>query len=452
MHNKTLMNNLKGLIEKYNRPGPRYTSYPPVPFWKSTPNEEQWIGQVKSNYDDTTGVDLYVHVPYCEKLCYYCGCNRTITKNHDVEDPFLEMVMKEWELYQLKLGFTPKVNSLHFGGGTPTFLSPENLSHLITYLTESRTREFIGSIEIDPRTCKQDHLKVLSDTGIERVSLGIQDFDNEVQGAINRHQPVSMVEHLVEKLRDYKFNSINFDLIYGLPKQSIETISSTMEIVAQMRPDLIAFYGYAHLPDRIKNQRLINEAFLPSAELRRELYESGKTTLSGFGYDDIGMDHFALPGSFLHQAKMQKKLHRNFMGYVDKKSKTLIGLGPTSISDSSVSFVQNEKEIHDYQERLKAGRLPILSGHTHSREDLTIQEIILKLMCEDEVMIDPDLIPHWTEVRNELNSFQEDGILDLSNNHLKLTSTGKAFVRNVAMSFDHHLREKSSKTKFSQTI
>ena len=246
------MQDLKKLIDKYSRPGPRYTSYPPVPFWTGAPDESEWLRQIATRYSPDQGVDLYVHVPFCERLCYYCGCNRTITRNHEVEDPFVQMVIQEWDIYRNKLGFSPKVNSLHFGGGTPTFLSPQNLNTLISCLTANRTDSFIGSIEIDPRTCSIEHLKVLSNTGVSRVSLGIQDFDPEVQKSINRLQSVSMVEKLVEKLREYYFKSINFDLIYGLPKQSIDSITDTMRIVAKLRPDLIAFYGYAHLP---KNQK-----------------------------------------------------------------------------------------------------------------------------------------------------------------------------------------------------
>lgn len=446
------MKTLNELIEKYNKPGPRYTSYPPVPFWKKAPLEKEWLLHIKETYQEQEGIDLYVHVPYCEKLCYYCGCNRTITRNHDVEDPFLEMVLKEWEIYRERLGFTPKINSLHFGGGTPTFLSAQNLETLIQTLTLEKTESFIGSIEIDPRTCGDDHLRVLSENGIKRVSLGIQDFDHDVQSAINRHQSVKMVEGLLEKIRQRDFSSINFDLIYGLPLQSVKTITDTIKIVSEMRPDLIAFYGYAHLPARIKNQRLINENDLPSPALRRELYETGKKILADHGYVDIGLDHFALPGSFLHEAMLKGKLHRNFMGYVDKKSSILIGLGPTSISDSSFSFVQNAKEIDDYRAMLKKGQLPIEKGHIHTAEDLLAQELILTLMCNGSIKIAKEKIPNWDVVKRELLEFEKDGVLKLTGETLTLTPSGKGFMRNVAMTFDHHLRNRESDVKFSQTI
>lgn len=447
-----LMKDLKTLIEKYNRAGPRYTSYPPVPFWTGAPKEDEWLDSVRRSYSDQEGLDLYVHVPYCEKLCFYCGCNRTITKNHDLEDPFLQMVLKEWKIYCQKLGMVPKINSLHFGGGTPTFLSPDNLRKLIEELTAERVSSFIGSIEIDPRTCQDNHLRVLSETGISRVSLGIQDFDQDVQSAINRHQPVAMVEGLVEKIRLRGLSSINFDLVYGLPKQTVETVSRTIEVVAGIKPDAIAFYGYAHLPEKIKNQRLIKNGDLPTAAARRALYETGKRILAEHGYDDIGLDHFALPGNYLYQAKSEGRLHRNFMGYVDKKSPVLIGLGPTSISDSSLSFVQNSKDIDVYKDLLSRGRLPIEKGHVHTQSDLEVQELILNIMCNGHAdfrnknFLFPELI------QRDLEDLACDGLITYSAEKIELTKQGMIFMRNVAMVFDHHLRRRKTTTKFSQTI
>lgn len=448
-----MMKSLNQLILKYNRPGPRYTSYPPVPFWNSAPDEEKWISHIKNSYQEEVGVDLYVHVPFCESLCYYCGCNRTITKNHEVESPFIEALLKEWEIYKIKLGFPVKINSLHFGGGTPTFLSPKNLEKLISTLILHKTKDFIGSIEIDPRTCSVEHLEVLNRLGIKRISLGIQDFDSDVQKAIHRSQSPEMVETLVQKLRSNNFSSLNFDLIYGLPKQSLHSISRTIEIVSKMKPDLIAFYSYAHLPERIKNQRLILESDLPSPEIKRELYELGKKLLLDQGYEDIGIDHFALPSSYLYKAKAEKKLHRNFMGYVDKKSSVLIGLGPTSISDSSLSFVQNIKEVKSYQAMVDRGMLPIEIGHTHNKKDLLIKEIILEMICHYSVLIqEKESIPFWEEIEKELQAFEEDGILKLDDKLISITSLGEGFVRNIAMSFDYYLRQRETGVRFSLTI
>jgi oxygen-independent coproporphyrinogen III oxidase len=446
------MQTMNELIKKYNRPGPRYTSYPPVPFWQNSPDQESWINHLKTTYNSETGLDLYVHVPFCESLCFYCGCNRTITKNHSVEDKYLELILKEWDLYQQKLGFTPQINSLHFGGGTPTFLSPKNLDQLIKALLKNHHEEFIGSIEIDPRTCRPEHLKVLADNGIKRVSLGIQDFDSVVQHAINRYQPISLVEDLLIKIRQHHFSSINFDLIYGLPKQTVQTVTDTIKVVAKMKPDLIAFYSYAHLPEKIKNQRLIKESDLPSPELKRELYETGKKLLIEAGYEDIGMDHFALPTSFLFQAQKNKNLHRNFMGYVDKKSSILLGLGPTSISDSSLSFMQNTKELKDYETRINANELPLEKGHTHTSADLKVQKIIQDLMCQHRVDISLSELPDHSDISQELKRFSQDGLLELNGPEVVVTPLGKTFVRNIAMTFDYHLRRQQNPTKFSQTI
>lgn len=443
----------KELLKKYNRPGPRYTSYPPVPFWRGAPDENTWIWHLKKNYSDNEGMDLYVHVPFCEKLCYYCGCNRIITKNHDNEKKFCDLLLQEWSLYKKHLGFSPVINSLHFGGGTPTFLSAENLERIIVGLTENRSPSFIGSIEIDPRTTKTEHLDCFKKNGITRVSLGIQDFDSEVQAAINRPQSFVLVESLVNELRARGINSINFDVIYGLPKQNCETISGTFDLIRKLRPDMIAYYSYAHLPERLKNQRLINEADLPDAELKQQLYEKGKELLLLDQYEDVGMDHFALTSNFLYKAKVEKRLHRNFMGYVDKKSPVLLGLGPSSISDSSMSFVQNEKVFSEYERRIGLSQLPISHGHIHQNEDLVAQKIILELMCRGESDFSSfKNIAHYENIKKELLEFEEDGLLRVEKENIKILPEGIKFVRNIAMLFDFHLRQSTASGRFSQTI
>jgi len=447
-----MQKHIEKLIQKYSLAAPRYTSYPPVPFWQNTPSEQQWIDDLQTQYNERSGVDLYVHVPYCEKLCYYCGCNRTITQNHELEIPFVDWICHEWDLYINALGFVPKINSMHFGGGTPTFLSPHRLKTIIEYLSKQRTKSFIGSIEIDPRTCSDDHLSVLSDTGISRVSLGIQDFDNQVQSAINRYQPVSLVERIINNTRKNGISAINFDLIYGLPRQSLTSIEYTMDHVVSLKPDSIAYYGYAHLPHKIKNQKLIKETELPSALLRNQLFALGKKILLENDYYDIGLDHFARPGNHLYEAKQNGKLHRNFMGYVDKKSHVLIGLGPSSISDSSKSFVQNHKDLEAYQNALKSKKFPIEKGHTHSQDDLLVQNIILNIMCQKQVTIDLDKFSFHSEIMGDLKKLANDEIIHFEKNELSLTPLGTAFMRNVAMVFDHHLRSKNTQSIFSQTI
>jgi oxygen-independent coproporphyrinogen III oxidase len=441
------------LINKYNKPGPRYTSYPPVPFWQNCPTEKEWFKQINQEYLPKNGLDLYVHVPFCERLCYYCGCNRIITKNHQIEDEYLKLIFDEWSTYEKNLPFLPQISSLHIGGGTPTFLTSKNLDELIKRLTLNRTKEFIGSIEVDPRTCTNDHIKVFVENSISRVSLGIQDFHPLVQKSINRIQTPQMIENLMHDLRKNGIESINFDLIYGLPNQTLETIQETIEIVCRMKPDLIAFYSYAHLPERIKNQRLISENDLPNALSKRELYEFGKKMLQDRGYNDIGMDHFALNSNFLFKAAMNKNLKRNFMGYVDKKSNILIGLGPSSISDSGKSFIQNEKIFKKYKDKIQSNQLAIENGHLQEDQEIKIQQIIQNLMCNHEIELDSlGCLPSLERIQNELIEYQKDELLEKTPEGFKLTNLGKVFVRNIAMSFDYHLRERQSDRKFSQTI
>lgn len=442
------------LVDKYNRPVPRYTSYPPVPFWHNAPSEEKWSTHLQLNYDKKLGIDLYVHVPYCEKLCYYCACNRTVTKNHAVEMNFVQLILKEWHLYQKKLGKDLIVHSLHLGGGTPTFLSPENLEHLLFTLLQNKSHKFIGSVELDPRTCQEGHIKVFQKYNFKRASLGIQDFDPEVQKKINRIQPPLLVKNLVQELRSHSFDSLNFDLIYGLPKQSLRSIRETMAFVTELKPDLIAMYSYAHLPEKIANQNLINENDLPSSQLKHGLHELGKKILKKNNYFSVGIDHFALPSNFLYKAKINKKLKRSFMGYIDEKSSILIGLGPSAISDSSFSFIQNNKEIKTYENNINAGALPIENGHIHNENDLLIKKIILEIMCHHETLLQNEShLPFWEEIDKELSAFEDDGILKRKNQLITLTPVGKKFSRNVAMCFDYYLRDKTNRqTKFSQAI
>jgi oxygen-independent coproporphyrinogen-3 oxidase len=441
------------LISKYSTQGPRYTSYPPVPYWKGAPTEEAWISEIKKNYMESQGLDLYVHIPFCESLCYYCGCNRVITKNHEHENEFIESILHEWQIYKTKLGFSPKINSLHLGGGTPTFISAKNLDFLLKSLLLSRSEDFIGSVEIDPRTCTDDHLKTFIKHSIFRTSLGIQDFNQNVQEAIHRFQSPKMIQEIVLKMRNMGFSSINFDLIYGLPRQTRETISETMKHVLDLKPDMIAFYSYAHLPDKIKNQKLIHTSDLPGPQQKRALYERGKDLLNENYYYNIGMDHFALEDNFLFKAKKSNNLFRNFMGYVDKKSSLLIGLGPSSISDSSHSFSQNLKNVKDYQNSIRKGYLAIEKGHKLSREDLIVQGIIQRLLCQGEINLDQiKELPFHDLIQAELHEFYLDGLIEIHPHGYAISNAGEPFARNMAMTFDFHLRRQQNQNHFSQTI
>lgn len=436
---------MKSLIKKYDIPGPRYTSYPPVPFWKVKPSEEDWVSVINTSLREDPWLDLYVHIPFCEQLCYYCGCNRIITKDKSKSDEYAQILIREWELYKNRIeDFS--IHSLHFGGGTPTFLSPEILEKLLIGLTHRVVYDYTGAIEIDPRTCTQAHLDVLQKFGIQRLSLGIQDFDPTVQEKINRKQSFELVRNFTQKIREMKFESLNFDLIYGLPGQTIESIKNTIDHISVLLPDTIAFYSYAHLPDRIANQRLIKPQDLPQPEQKLDLYLRGQELLKSLGYVNIGMDHFALPGSFL-----TKTITRSFMGYTDKKGPLLIGLGSSAIGSGKGIYVQNEKDVSKYGKDILNNKIPIAHGHRLSQKEQEIASLLQDLFCLGEVTL-PMQYQAETKVFERLYEMERDGLIEMENHHhLKVTSLGKNFLRNIAMVLDP-LLEAPSPVRFSQTV
>ncbi len=446
------MLSLDEMIQKYNTNGPRYTSYPPVPFWNQNLTHEKWLTHVIHQSKERE-IELYIHVPFCEKLCYYCGCNRSVTKNHNYEMEFVHLILREWDYLIKAMPHLLVVRSIHFGGGTPTFLSGESLSYLLEAFKNNLSTDFMGSIEIDPRTLRDDHLDFIKKYSFKRVSLGIQDFDEHVQMAINRKQTFELVENVVKKLRQAHVESINFDVIYGLPKQSLESIQVTFEKVILLKPDMISFFSYAHLPNKMKNQRLIKEADLPGPQLKKNIYERGKEILSKNGYLEIGMDHFTLENGYLWKAKEENRLHRSFMGYTERTTDILIGLGPSAISDSGLSFKQNHKEYLTYKESINNNQFSIEAKHEQSVEDLRIQNCIKSLMCHH--LVERENIEWLTNKENifiQLNAFVEDGILENVQNNYQITSLGKLFVRNVAMAFDQYLQSQKQNTNTQKTI
>lgn len=435
---------MKELYEKYDANAPRYTSYPPTPYWKNDVDQRGWTQSLNSL---ERGVDIYVHIPFCESLCYYCGCYRKITKNHDVVYAYLDYLLKEYALYKkIYPGLT--INRLHFGGGTPTFIPPKLLQEWLSKLQRDFAQDFLGSVEIDPRTCHDEHLKVFKEFSFNRVSLGIQDFDSEVQKAINRTQSFEMVDALVNKLRANNVDSINFDLIWGLPKQSAETIKMTIDKVKNLSPDLVSFYSYAHLPDKIPNQKLIKGEDLLYGEAKRNLYEVGKKELLDIGMSEIGMDHYAKPGSYLEMAQKEKKLKRNFMGYVDESSETLIGLGVSSISSSPLAMAQNIKDIKVYYEILDEGRFPIARSHMKTEDDILRGKIVHEIMCKN--IIDKSLIQKL-DLTKRLTSLCEEGLLTEQAEQYEVTTKGMTFIRYIASLFDSYYQEDLEK-KFSRIV
>lgn len=448
------------LFQKYNVAGPRYTSYPPVPFWHHIPSEEEWKKSVLETFRETNeseGISLYLHLPFCESLCTFCGCNKRITKNHKVEDPYIDALLQEWALYQSWFDSPPVIREIHIGGGTPTFFSPENLQRLFnTILENSKVHDHKAfSFEAHPNNTTRKHLEILYDAGFNRMSLGVQDFDPKVQKIVNRIQSFEQVQQVTNDAREIGYHSINFDLIYGLPLQTLASIEHTMQLVNQLRPERIAFYSYAHVPWKSPGQRMFTEADLPNNEEKRALYELGKEMLEEAGYIEIGMDHFALPEDELYLASKNGTLHRNFMGYTTGQTKLLIGLGASSISDSWGAFIQNEKKVETYKEHCAAGKLGIINGHLLSASDQIIRKHILNLMTRFSTSWHQtaEQVPVLDQLPEKLDEMISDGLIELSENELKITHKGIPFVRNVCMALDEYLSQKeATQTMFSKTV
>ncbi len=453
------------LLKKYNVAGPRYTSYPTVPYWETNPTPAQWIRSIGDALSESEtkkiGAAIYLHVPFCESLCTYCGCNTRITRNHSVTTPYIECIHREWKMYQQELGRTGSntipLQELHLGGGTPTFLKPDELKIMLDPIFNGTTllKNSELSIEADPRVTTREHLVALQSMGFKRLSLGIQDFDPKVQEAVHRSQSVEQVQKIVDHARELGFESVNFDLIYGLPFQTKQSIQQTIEAVALIKPDRIAFYAYAHVPWIKPAHRRWTEADLPEPDLKRELYELGCNLLQSNQYEEIGMDHFALQTDSLFKAVQEKTLHRNFMGYIPRFVAPLIGLGVSSIGDSFKMFAQNEKQLEKYQELVMAGTLPIHRGHVLTEEDLVIRQHILNLMTRFETSWnDQESYTAYLEsVPDKLLEFVKDGLLALGDRKCNITEEGKPFIRNICMAFDARLERKAPQTQlFSKTI
>jgi len=447
------------LIRKYNQPVPRYTSYPTVPYWKQGVDKEQWKDIFAAKFSEqnhVNGISLYIHLPFCESLCTYCGCNKKITTNHKVEEEYLLAIEKEWLLYRKLMKQTPIIRELHLGGGTPTFFSPVNLQRLLKIILKYSIihpkHEF--SIEGHPNNTTIGHLKMLYDAGFRRISYGVQDNDPEVQRIINRIQPFENVKQATENARAVGFTSVNFDLIYGLPLQTVESIERTINQVIELKPDRIAFYSYAHVPWTSKAQRLFDESHLPAAEEKILLYLKGKELLMKNGYMDIGMDHFALPTDDLYKAREEGKLHRNFMGYTTQNTGLLLGLGVSSISDAGNAFAQNEKTLHDYYASVNAGNLPVTKGFILSEEDVAFRKYILNISCKGETEFEEKHLPLLEKYTfPKLNDLAKDKLVNWSKQGMMLTAQGHYFIRNICSAFDLFLLRAEPLTQvFSKAI
>jgi oxygen-independent coproporphyrinogen-3 oxidase len=452
----------KNLIQKYNIPGPRYTSYPTVPYWNETGIEtNDWLSTAKKAFDESNtndGITLYIHLPFCENLCTFCGCHKRITKQHSVEEPYIDTVLKEWNLYCDLFVETPRIKEIHLGGGTPTFFSVDNLKRLVEgiLIKAKKTDDFELSYEGHPNNTSKEHLQAFYDLGSRRNSFGVQDYDSKVQKTINRVQSFENVKMVTDSSREIGYTSISHDLIFGLPFQTKDSIIDTINKTKSLKPDRIAFYSYAHVPwIKGTGQRGYDEKDLPQDDEKRVLYETGKQLLYDLGYVEIGMDHFALKTDSLHKAMEAKKLHRNFMGYTAGTTKLMVGLGMSSISDSWYSFAQNVKTVEEYQELVNKGEFPLLRGHLLTDEDLVIREHILNIMCHFETDWSKDRLkfPELQAGLEKLKEMEKDGLLVLSEHGLTVTEKGRPYIRNICMAFDLRLIRKKPTTRlFSMTI
>jgi oxygen-independent coproporphyrinogen-3 oxidase len=450
------------LVQKYNVPGPRYTSYPTVPYWDEdsftlTGWKETFLRSFQES-NSSEGISLYIHLPFCDSLCTFCGCHKRITTRHEVEHPYIEALLKEWQLYCDLFIEKPIIKEIHLGGGTPTFFSAENLATLINGILSKAKKapDYEFSFEGHPNNTTRGHLQKLYDLGFRRVSFGVQDYAEKVQNAIHRNQSFHNVAKVTFWAKEIGYTSISHDLIFGLPFQTLENVIDTIEKTKSLSPDRLAFYSYAHVPwIKGNGQRGFKDEDVPKDDQKRKLYEVGKALLTHKGYHEIGMDHFALEEDSMYKSFKGGKLHRNFMGYTSSKTQLMIGLGVSSISDSWYGFAQNEKKLETYYERLKQNELPVFRGHILSQEDLVIRQHILNLMCQFSTSWDnvENYFKELTEIVIELSEMEKDGLVVLGDKSITITDKGKPFVRNICMALDLRLKRKAPKTKlFSMTV
>jgi oxygen-independent coproporphyrinogen III oxidase len=453
------------LLTRFDVPGPRYTSYPTADRFVEAFGETDYLQaldqRASSAIGKVTPLSLYVHIPFCESLCYYCACNKIITKHKDRAETYLRYLTREVELHTAHLGMGQSVSQLHLGGGTPTFLSDDELRELMHMLR--RHFELVPggeySVEVDPRTVDEKRLAVLAELGFNRLSFGVQDFDPAVQKAVHRVQPAQQVFDLVAAARRLGFESVNVDLIYGLPLQTPESFERTLAQVNELRPDRIALYAYAHLPERFKPQRRIHAAELPSGGAKVAMLSRSLDAFTDAGYVYIGMDHFALPGDALAVAKRQGRLHRNFQGYSTQADCDLIALGVSSIGRVGATYSQNAKTMEEYCDLLDQGHLPVVRGLALTRDDLIRRAVIMALMCQGQLQFESinlawlvDFKKYFANELTQLEAMQAQGLVQLSDTSIQVTAMGWFFVRGVAMVFDRYLQADRNRTRFSKII
>lgn len=452
------------MLQRFDIPGPRYTSYPTADRFVEAFGEDQYRQALCRRSDTGVGsapLSVYVHIPFCESVCYYCACNKVITKHHERASEYIAALEREIDLHVDLLGRGQTVSQVHLGGGSPTFLSDDELARLMAKLQDAFRWAPGGeySIEVDPRTVSSQRLAHLASLGFNRLSFGVQDFEPKVQKAVHRVQSMSLVSELMFAARELRFDSINVDLIYGLPRQTAASFEETVEQVSRLRPDRLAVYGYAHLPQRFKPQRRIDPQDLPLAGEKVSMLGRAISRLLSSGYTYIGMDHFALTTDTLAVAKRQGRLHRNFQGYSTQSDCDLIGLGVSSIGRVGVTYSQNAKSLPEYYDAVLRGRFPIVRGLALTRDELVRRAVIMALMCQGHLVFESIELSHLISMRDyfqvelqALSEFEDMGLIERESDGIKVTPTGWFFVRAIAMVFDRYLRADQTRERFSRVI
>lgn len=452
------------LLRRYDKPGPRYTSYPSALRLRDDFELAQIEQTIITSNEDLIPrrLSLYFHIPFCSSPCFYCGCHRVITRDKSRSEPYVQNLLNEIAIVGPRFSLDREVIQLHFGGGTPNYLKPTQIGEILdsvqSHFRFSKAPDRDFSIELDPRHVAPSDIEALAFMGFNRASLGVQDFDPDVQKAVNRIQSFEQTKQIVSACRSSGFRSINIDLIYGLPHQSVESFNRTLEQTIELNPDRLAIYGYAHMPDRFKGQRQINATELPSPEKKLQLLETAIKVLGDAGYQYIGMDHFARPTDELSKALSAGTLQRNFMGYTTHAESDLLGFGVSAISRVADVFYQNEKTIEDWADKISAGQMPVAKGFRQSTDDRIREEIIQSLMCRARVdfaeisaKYEIDFAKYFEQPLLQLNSFESDHLVQIDSDAIRVTAKGRLFIRQIAMCFDAYLTQTEPRS-FSSSI
>lgn len=451
------------VLKKFDRPGPRYTSYPTAPVFSPAYTAQQFENDlVENNRNSVAPISLYLHIPFCDTLCYFCGCNTIITKNRRKISEYIDVLKKEIDRTASSISQGRTVAQLAWGGGTPSYLLPEEIRDLATYIRDhfAIAHDAEISVEIDPRELTLDHLKAFVDGGANRFSLGVQDFNADVQRAVNRIQPESLTQEVFTWLRDLGIKSINIDLIYGLPLQTVETFQTTLEKVIKMSPDRIAVFNFAYVPWMKPHQKHLHQDQLPPPEEKLHLLQATIRTLLDAGYLYIGMDHFAKPTDELAREQQNKNLHRNFQGYSTKAGADLFGLGLSAISHFGSVYAQNAKDLPQYYERVQQGKFPTVLGYAMTQEDALRKYVIMRLMCDLELdkreverRFNIRFDQYFADALEKLQEFLPYQLIQLEDDRIVVRETGRFVLRNIAMCFDAYLpKMEREKQVFSRTV